>query len=103
MLRLSRTMVRCTSSSSENLGIVSSMLGKGIEPVRPAGMAVMEKPPVSGPHLDLRLRGPPSPGDFERFFFFSFYSFFLEPHLRSFLTLSFLSFLSFFFLDPERS
>mmetsp|Transcript_76044 Transcript_76044/g.163229 ORF Transcript_76044/g.163229 Transcript_76044/m.163229 type:complete len:369 (+) Transcript_76044:759-1865(+) len=102
--RFSRIRVRCTISSSVSLGIVSSTLGKGMRPERPAGMAVIEKPPVSGPHLDFRFRGPSSPGDLSRFFFLSFLpSRFGDPERRSFLTLSlfFLSFL--FFLDLERS
>mmetsp|Transcript_6033 Transcript_6033/g.17771 ORF Transcript_6033/g.17771 Transcript_6033/m.17771 type:complete len:235 (+) Transcript_6033:917-1621(+) len=99
--RFSRTIVCFTISSSVNLGMVSSTDGAAAPP-RPAGMAVIEKPPVSGPHLDFRLRAPPSaPGDLERFLsFFFFFSFLpsLEAERFSFLILSF-----FFFFDFDRS
>mmetsp|Transcript_118225 Transcript_118225/g.329726 ORF Transcript_118225/g.329726 Transcript_118225/m.329726 type:complete len:369 (-) Transcript_118225:14-1120(-) len=100
--KFSSTIVRMTSSSSESFGIVSSMLGSGIRPERPAGIAVSEKPPVSGPHLDLRFLGPS--GDLERFFFLSFLP--LEADLFSFLILSFFFSSFFFFLsfgDRDRS
>mmetsp|Transcript_16972 Transcript_16972/g.53501 ORF Transcript_16972/g.53501 Transcript_16972/m.53501 type:complete len:266 (+) Transcript_16972:691-1488(+) len=89
--RFSSTMERWTSSSSESFGMVSST-GNGSSPERPAGIAVMEKPPVSGPHLDLRFLVPS--GVLERFLFLSFLPLDWDRAF-SFLILFFLSFLSF--------
>mmetsp|Transcript_23557 Transcript_23557/g.62018 ORF Transcript_23557/g.62018 Transcript_23557/m.62018 type:complete len:327 (+) Transcript_23557:968-1948(+) len=101
--RFSSTTRRCFSSSSLNLGIESSSVGKAMSPERPAGIAV--KPMgTSGPHLDFLFFLPSLPsGDLERFRFLSFRL--GEPDLLSFFIFPSFSFffLSFFLGERDRS
>mmetsp|Transcript_60356 Transcript_60356/g.143823 ORF Transcript_60356/g.143823 Transcript_60356/m.143823 type:complete len:283 (+) Transcript_60356:1097-1945(+) len=92
---LSSMIVLTFSSSSENLGMLSSKDGKAIPP-RPAETAL--KPiGTSGPHFDFRFRVPPALRDRFRLSFLSFFFRSGDLDVLSVLIFPSFCFLSFFF------